>query len=776
MCNGAIVGFQKDTPGYVQILVPWHKCASEKDCIAPQGPGARSDRGNHRQDQSILTMLSHKTGMLCTDPEQHIGFKCHQDNRWQNKTFCNAVRDGQVPPRPMIARDIPADAVVAKAKPSLNAPNLNTAFPSGPGMPASAQLPKPQNKADMVLTEECLQKHRPANWPKRKLITEEDPHITHVINPFPTSDVHFSWTVKAIARAHKYALERGLRVETLGISFTDEEIDLPNCIKHLPIIDPTRFAGKYLQSLGIEFGPDELPLRGPIVADVWNAISDLAKSETIIWSNFDLIVREDFYTKLIDINENPESALGPVYKSLAGVSVLRADVLISRDTHPTLDHFTVDDFFAHNNTQKQAGHDCFVFPKHWMPCLDIRHMVFGVGGWDHAIYSQFKQLAHHDEVQFRTLSASHIKPKVGTTPAPPPPPASSPGLQKWIKNSVWPGYGLTRHLGSQVANVKKYWTNPVSWKGITRAIQYASNKRLKYEIEVYITSVRGIKNICKRKYLQKCSGPGDVDVIDGLSSDGRLIGLVSATPARDNLLVAVIELALGLRSGSAHAEDLTNAKRDTLAALITHSPDLLPGPKGPDIFNPIIQKVKRRKGPLTFRAALLFLEEPTSAIEAWYFSKPRGDGDAEVDRIELEKMIKHYNTVWKFWNEQIGAGTTYMEIINLGLDSAGLSIGLLALEEFMQLHRCGRGGSREWKACNGGASVARKQSGRICCALQLVRDPSQWAQPLTARFPSEIRVSIAEQTQQTYNASLKIWQRMRSRYDWPSVAHCCDGE
>ena len=51
---------------------------------------------------------------------------------------------------------------------------------------------------------------------------DDDVTITHVINPFPTSDVHFHWTLPAIVAAHRRAQESGLRVEVLAITFEDE--------------------------------------------------------------------------------------------------------------------------------------------------------------------------------------------------------------------------------------------------------------------------------------------------------------------------------------------------------------------------------------------------------------------------------------------------------------------------------------------------------------------------------------------------------------------------
>ena len=786
MCNGALVGFKKGSEGYTKVLLPWHKCSLDRSCIAPQGPGAESHRGNHRQDQAGLTLISHLNGMPCFDKELSAGFKLHQDNRWQNKTFCEEVE----------SRGASADVTGAQQTRGV-APNAadagNRPLPPPASPPQSPPPPPPPKLIEVasdvhnpnwmsppdsergILTAECLEKYRPDAWKHNEETHGDGPQITHVINPFPTDDVHFSWTMPAIVAAQKFAASHGVRVEIIAITFTNEDVKLPDGWKNLKVLDPTRTAGEYLQSLGIQFTEEEIPLKGPIVKDAWERMYMESHGSTLVWTNFDIIVREDFYVQVHDILLKPEEKLGPQYKSLVGVSILRADVLVARATHPNLDHFTVDDFFGHNNTQKQAGHDSFAFPRHWIPCLDIRHMAFGVGGWDHAIYSQFKQLAHHDGSQFRTIDTGRVQPKLGTTEAPPPPETNGDtGLARWIRNSVRPGYGLTRHLGSQVANVNKFWTNPVSWKGKGRSIQYGANKRVKYEVEVYISAVRGIKNICKRKYLAKCNGVDKVDVIDGLASDGRLIGLAIASPARDVHISAMMEALLGLRVGSVHDKDLTNDKRDTLAALITHAPDLLPGPKGPAIFAPL-PPPPRKKGPLEYRAAVIFLEDPAAAISSWYLHH-HDDHSATTDadvKAALVPFVRKYVEFWEFWIYQFKTAVIYIEIINvLDADPAQISTEFLLLQEFMMLHRCGRGGSREWRACQGGGNNERKYTGRICCALEI-----QATMPLpdhTGQLAPDIIDWIRAETLHVAVEAKQLWVKSRTRYQWPVVQQCCE--
>jgi hypothetical protein len=806
MCNGALVGFKKDTEGYDKILLPWVLCSKNRDCIAPDGPGQASHRGNHRQDQAGLTMLAHLNGMPCEDRELDAGFKLHQDNRWQNLSFCEEMKLAehsavlpspsqlQLQPQPLLQSDKAGTSENEDAPPSI--PTLDEAT---------------------ILTEKCLSHSRPLDFRKEMKSGTRRPHFTHVINPFPTDDIHFHWSVPAITAARKYAMERGIEIEHLAISFDTEKVDLPDYWTKLPILDHRRAAGQYLQEqIGIQFGPDEIPLKGPIVADVWNELHKRSHSSLIIWTNFDLIVREDFYTQLHDMMMNPTEALGGQYKSLEGLSILRADVLIARDTHPTLEHFSVNDFFKHNNTQKQAGHDTFVFPRHWVPCLDMRHMAFGVGGWDHAIYSQFKQLAHFDEMQFRTLDTSAIKPMDGMV-VPPPPPAGDPktGYGRFVRNMAKPGHGLVRHLGSQVADVKKYWTNPVAWKGLSRAIQYAANRRVKYEIEVFLASARGLKNMCKRRYLESCPATLEMPITNALASDGRIIGLAVATPGRAKHAIAIAEALTGMRAGSAHEPDLSIDRRDSVGALVTHDMNIWPGPKGPDVFNPIGQSPKK-KGPVEFRGVLIFLEDAVDSISSWYFMEHKeNNGRWEGTSIEdlkrtLRRYVDRFNAFWKYWITEYKTAVIYLDVVNLldPTDSKLLSTELMMFEEFVQLHRCGRYGSREYRACQGGNAKDRPYTGRICCAITVIqslhsgctaesegecqsRSSGQCTAPDSTRCPTGFNQLVAsgatgksqlpkavvawieQETSDSMSQAKELWRTVRSRYDWPSAEHCC---
>ena len=58
--NAAILGFDTTSDVILEnIMNPWIECCQEFDCIQP--PGA--NRKNHRQDQSILTILACSSGL-----------------------------------------------------------------------------------------------------------------------------------------------------------------------------------------------------------------------------------------------------------------------------------------------------------------------------------------------------------------------------------------------------------------------------------------------------------------------------------------------------------------------------------------------------------------------------------------------------------------------------------------------------------------------------------------------------------------------------------------
>lgn len=61
-CNGAFSSWAK-SPMADRVLFRWKQCAMDQKCVCPPG----SNRGNHRQDQAALTLLTTMEGLRCTD-------------------------------------------------------------------------------------------------------------------------------------------------------------------------------------------------------------------------------------------------------------------------------------------------------------------------------------------------------------------------------------------------------------------------------------------------------------------------------------------------------------------------------------------------------------------------------------------------------------------------------------------------------------------------------------------------------------------------------------
>jgi hypothetical protein len=72
---GYCVAASHRSPKARRFVERWRECALVKDCIAPDG----SNRYNHRQDMSVLSILAHQIGLPLYLSHFLLGFKCQQD-------------------------------------------------------------------------------------------------------------------------------------------------------------------------------------------------------------------------------------------------------------------------------------------------------------------------------------------------------------------------------------------------------------------------------------------------------------------------------------------------------------------------------------------------------------------------------------------------------------------------------------------------------------------------------------------------------------------------
>lgn len=596
--------------------------------------------------------------------------------------------------------------------------------------------------------------------PSRKFedLHSTETHFTHVINPFPSGDdVHFSFSLPAIEKAYARAVVAGIRVQVIAIYFEHEHANLvlPSFIERYPVIPKSRAAGEYLQrERRINFGTKEKPLKGPIVSDVWQAMYDFAKADMVIWSNFDLIVAPEFYERLFSYFSDSVKTLQ--LPSLLGVSLLRRDVLIPVAKFDTIADWSSERVFSWNYSTPQAGHDCMVLPRRWIPCLEIQGIVFGVGGWDHSVYSQFKHMAYLEQGQFRTLGPNHELPKLG----------------------------LTAHVGSQIANPKRWFTNPVSWKGVSREVQYAFNKKAKGEVEVFLGHIRGPKHMCKRPELQPCQDNGISSGELGVSlvNDWRLLALAVATPSQAGPVTELLQLLTGTKVASMYDTTLTVDQRNSALALVTHALDTYPGPKPADVFEsqpiPPGKKRGREKGRVVeVRSAVLLIDNPVAVLCSWMdASKDFGTGmdwSTSIADGLLRKYIDHYVSFWTYWLDKVETSVLPVALLNLttGQNRAAIGREMAFLHGFLAYNRCT---TKDKYLCR-----SKSPSHGICCAVEhatggLASAVSGGAgAEAVAKFPTEVVKKIHDATREVTERAAAAWKRAQAKFQWPNVMQCC---
>lgn len=90
MCAGGVVGFSYPHLLANILLQKWVSCSMEKECIAPK----YSNRTNHRQDQSVFTILLYQLKLNCNRGSKIYNFTTHFDRYYKfynNSEYLNLL-------------------------------------------------------------------------------------------------------------------------------------------------------------------------------------------------------------------------------------------------------------------------------------------------------------------------------------------------------------------------------------------------------------------------------------------------------------------------------------------------------------------------------------------------------------------------------------------------------------------------------------------------------------------------------------------------------------
>eukprot|EP00730_Choanoeca_flexa_P017991 TRINITY_DN8721_c0_g2_i1.p1 TRINITY_DN8721_c0_g2~~TRINITY_DN8721_c0_g2_i1.p1 ORF type:complete len:618 (+),score=123.51 TRINITY_DN8721_c0_g2_i1:249-1856(+) len=196
---------------------------------------------------------------------------------------------------------------------------------------------------------------------------------------------------------------------------------------------------------------DEQHVYGAMVEDVWRTGYEYGRGKHLVYTNYDIILKEDFYVRLADMFRQDNK--------LRFVDNFRQDLIVPVGT--PIDHWQVEDIFAWPTLGEHPGHDCFVLPRAWVPCLDLANFMMGMGYWGVAIKRQLVQML--DQFGFHGL--------IGT-------------------------FRLTRHLGRRTLSGLEYIGSGKDWQeGHEQQMKHNHWQytkvffRMKHEMSVYQTNI-----------------------------------------------------------------------------------------------------------------------------------------------------------------------------------------------------------------------------------------------------------------------------------------------
>ena len=225
-----------------------------------------------------------------------------------------------------------------------------------------------QNAPVVRLPEPAVKPRRRTHWFSQWATTAAPPRraeqssFTHVINPFdPGSDVEHKRaqlsTMHSIAHAQALAQAQGINVDVVCAVF-EEDVARVNATSY-------GFIVAVLNVSQLPILPQfHHPVRLPFLNQIIYAGFLHGKGKYLVYSNIDIGVQPPFYIKLSrQVQVMPDVPLSLIREEFEHVG-------------PT---FNVEEAYARRgNGLAHPGHDCWVFPRGWVPKLILGFTMVGV--------------------------------------------------------------------------------------------------------------------------------------------------------------------------------------------------------------------------------------------------------------------------------------------------------------------------------------------------------------------------------------------------------------
>lgn len=120
------------------------------------------------------------------------------------------------------------------------------------------------------------------------------------------------------------------------------------------------------------------PRTFPLVADLLNAAAERGRGDYIVFTNVDISPQPFLYRVLDDLmRRDPSRAVIVNRRTIAKVTADPSQISL-----------------AYQQTGKSHhGHDCFVFPRAWVPKLILNDVCIGAPWWDYALLANLDALS-----------------------------------------------------------------------------------------------------------------------------------------------------------------------------------------------------------------------------------------------------------------------------------------------------------------------------------------------------------------------------------------------
>eukprot|EP00041_Stephanoeca_diplocostata_P034538 m.1184019 g.1184019 ORF g.1184019 m.1184019 type:complete len:584 (+) comp24540_c1_seq101:1860-3611(+) len=522
-----------------------------------------------------------------------------------------------------------------------------------------------------------------------------------------------------------------------------ENLNTPSEIRVVNVIPNNRTAGGVIQQLGVPLAHGEKPLLTPMVKDVFLAAYTHASASTLIWTNFDIIVKDDFYVQL-----------AKKVKTHIGFSVLRLDVLINKTAHPSLSTWNVDDVYAVHTTRNHPGHDCFVFPTRWIPCLDYRNFAFGIGGWGYALVEEMQYVSHIEGHDSRNASFAVLHPRTDFSAS-----------------------GITRHIGKDGFG-HAYHGTPDSWSGGLRRNQLAFNRREYAIVRTNMAISRDPADVCSRTFLQQGGQRCDGAVSTLLTCVQRrglapVVAVAVPTDAMQGAVERVVGSVTRMASASIHTEGLRASSWGRYVTIFTRSTNtnavVSAVPEDADAMKRAARSTEddRSMKTTSWDTVIVPLDsDPVRTIAQWLAERSdRGavaetfhDDDTAVMKV-LRPIINMYVQFYTHWANQVERGPLHARIVHMH----GNNNSATAAQELYVFSILLHNARMEW--------CAKPPTFDVCCGIEhAMRTPPE----AHTHLSMAVRDWIAGQVSEVAGRMHALWMDSRRLYTpLPNVSVCC---